>query len=183
MLLSIILGMGMPTVAVYLLMVVFVVPALNQVDVPAPLTHMFVFYFGMLSAITPPVAIAAVIGSDIANSRFTTTAIQSVRIGLGGFIVPYVFMFHRNIVFWDGQTPILLALVVLGFVAMNIATIGYDGKSLTYLGRGFYFGAALMVLFGPFTGQLLGGVVIAVLVVLSRVELLPENDLVPFYRG
>jgi TRAP transporter 4TM/12TM fusion protein len=183
MLLSIILGMGMPTVAVYLLMVVFVVPALNQVDVPAPLTHMFVFYFGMLSAITPPVAIAAVIGSDIANSRFPTTAVQAVRIGLGGFIVPYVFMFHRNIVFWDGQTVVILALVVLGFVAMNIATIGYDGKSLTYLGRGFYFGAALLVLFGPFTGQLLGGVTIAVLLVLSRVELLPETDMVPFYRG
>lgn len=182
MVLSIVLGMGMPTVAVYLLMVVFVVPALTQANVPAPLTHLFVFYFGMLSAISPPVAIAAVIGSDIAKSKFTTTAIQAVRIGLGGFLVPFVFMYHRNIVFWDARTPVVLTLVVGGLVALNVATIGYDGQKLSYLGRGLYLGAGLLVLFTPLTGQVIGVAAIISLLALRRVDILPESLWVPLYQ-
>src|SRR5699024_11338661 len=82
---SIIMGMGMPTVSAYVILAVLGAPALIELGVNAVAAHMFVFYFGVLSGLTPPVAITAYTTAVVAGSDPLKTAMYSMKIGLGGF--------------------------------------------------------------------------------------------------
>ncbi|WP_254838479.1 TRAP transporter permease [Natronomonas marina] len=157
MVISLLFGMGMPTIAAYLLMVVLVTPALVEVGVEPVVTHLFVFYFGMLSAITPPVAISVVIATEIARSSFISTAKQSLRIGLVGFIVPYVFVRNTSLLFWSYPETILqLGIVTVSLLGLAVALTAYDWKDdLNLFGRSTYGVLAIVGMFGPMLGRLL----------------------------
>jgi TRAP transporter 4TM/12TM fusion protein len=94
MLAGIVLGMGMPTTPAYIIMTALLVPAIIKFGVPAPAAHMFAFYFAILSAITPPVALAVYAAAGLAKSDLWMSGWAAVRIGAAGFIVPFMFVYE-----------------------------------------------------------------------------------------
>jgi TRAP transporter 4TM/12TM fusion protein len=91
---GIVLGMGMPTTPAYIVMAALLIPALIKLGVPVPAAHMFAFYFAILSAITPPVALAVYAAAGLAKSDLWATGWAAVKIGAAGFIVPFMFVYE-----------------------------------------------------------------------------------------
>jgi TRAP transporter 4TM/12TM fusion protein len=98
---GIVLGMGMPTTPAYIVMVALLVPALVKLGAPTPAAHMFAFYFAILSAITPPVALAVFAAASLAKADLWASGWAAVRVGAAGFIVPFMFVYE----------PLLLLIV------------------------------------------------------------------------
>jgi TRAP transporter 4TM/12TM fusion protein len=154
MVLSILFGLGMPTPAAYILVVILVAPGIIQVGVPEITAHLFVFYFAMLSAITPPVAVAVAVGSRIADADFLQTGKQALRIGAPGFFIPFAFVTNRSLIFWSFPATLLHAgIVLVGVVTLVASTTGYDGKNDLGIGhRAAYLAISLVALYAPMTG-------------------------------
>ncbi|MGQ3412511.1 TRAP transporter permease [Natrinema sp. LN54] len=146
---SIMFGLGMPTPAAYVLVVVLVTPGIIGMGVPQITAHMFVFYFAMLSAITPPVAISVAIGSRIADSSFLQSCLQALKLGAPGFVIPYAFITNNSLIYWSSETLIAFPVVLAGTVGLIVATVGFDGaRDLSIPIRGLYVIAALCAMFG-----------------------------------
>ena len=112
---GIVLGMGMPTTPAYIVMVSLLVPALITLGVIEPAAHLFAFYFAILSAITPPVALAVFAASGLAKSDLWASGMAAVKIGAAGFIVPFMFVYQPALLLIG--TPGEIALSVLSAVA------------------------------------------------------------------
>lgn len=155
MLTSILFGLGMPTPAAYLLVVILVTPALGAVGVRELTAHFFVFYFAMLSAITPPVAIAVAVGSQIADSNFLKSTWQALKIGSPGFLIPYAFVANDSVIYWEfPRTIIASVFLTAGIVTLLMAIFAYDGKKRLGLPLRFVFVVlAFAALYGPFLVQ------------------------------
>ncbi|WP_254537999.1 TRAP transporter permease [Halomarina litorea] len=151
MFLSILFGLGMPTPAAYILVVILVAPGIIDVGVPEIIAHLFVFYFAMLSAITPPVAVAVAVGSRIANANFMQTGFQALRIGAPGFLIPFALVANPSLVYWElPATPIYTVIVFVGVVALVTATTAYDGThELGWGHRIAYFTLSVAALYAP----------------------------------
>lgn len=136
MIVSIIFGMGMPTPAAYILVVVLVAPGLNEVGIPSISAHMFVFYFAVLSAITPPIALAVAVAARIANCDFLTACYQSLRVALLVYVIPFIFIHHSSLIHWEIKTPVILTFVTIGIYSAYTGLIGHNGwHDLTKLER------------------------------------------------
>lgn len=125
---SIILGMGLPAVGVYLILSVLVVPALVELDVSVISAHFFIMYFGILSAITPPVALAGFAASGIAKSNAMLTSFTAVKFAIAAYIFPFVFVMDPTLLTWDGSVINLIIKVltaILGVIGLAIAVQGY----------------------------------------------------------
>jgi len=126
MLCCIILGMGVPTTANYCIMASTCAPILIQLGIPAVAAHFFVFYFGIVADITPPVALAAYAGSAIAKSNPMKTAFTASKIAIAAFIVPYIFAFNPIMLldgmsnWWEIIIPIITSLVGLFGIAAGL---------------------------------------------------------------
>lgn len=134
---SIIVGMGMPTVSAYVVLAILAVPALIRLGVPDLSAHLYIFYFGVISGLTPPVAITAFTAAGIAGSPPMRTAVTSVFIGLGGFIVPYMFIYNPALLgfgtVWEVAQSLVTSLV--GCVAFAAALQGYLITRTSWLER------------------------------------------------
>jgi TRAP transporter 4TM/12TM fusion protein len=108
---GIILGMGMPTTPAYIVMVSLLVPALIKLGVVAPAAHMFAFYFAILSAITPPVALAVFAAAGLARSELWSSGWSAVKIGAAGFIVPFMFVYEPALLLMGDWPRVLHASV------------------------------------------------------------------------
>ncbi|ELY50152.1 TRAP-type transport system permease protein [Natronolimnohabitans innermongolicus JCM 12255] len=179
---SILFGLGMPTPAAYILVVILVAPGIIDLGIQDITAHMFVFYFAMLSAITPPVAIAVAVGSRIGNADFNKTCVQALRIGAPGFLIPYSFIVNESLIYWSfPDTLIAFPMVLVGTVALVITTIGYDGsRRLNYLFRSVFLVLAFGALYGAVVSVALQGIsafLIASLIVIGSKEIsLPLTD-------
>jgi TRAP transporter 4TM/12TM fusion protein len=124
---GIVLGMGMPTTPAYIIMVSLLVPAIIKLGVPKPAAHMFAFYFAILSAITPPVALAVYAASGLAKSDIWTTGWAAVKIGAAGFIVPFMFVYEPALLMIGSWPQIIQAFVtaVIGIVFLAAGLHGY----------------------------------------------------------
>jgi TRAP transporter 4TM/12TM fusion protein len=129
----IVLGMGMPTTVVYVMLAVMVAPALVQVGVPPLAAHLFVFYFGMLSMITPPVCMATIAGAAMAQAPFWRTAVIGMRLGAVAYIVPFFMVFHPALLL-GGElswlTVIDIGAACIGVCFMAFGSAGYLFRSL-----------------------------------------------------
>ena len=105
---SLILGMGVPTTANYVITSTIAAPALVMLGVPLLAAHLFVFYFGIVADITPPVALAAYAGSGIAKSNPFWTGVTATKLAIGAFIIPYIFVYNPAMIL-IGTTPLLLS--------------------------------------------------------------------------
>lgn len=108
---SIIIGMGVPTTAAYVMLAVLMVPVLIDGGVVPMAAHMFAFYFGILSVVTPPVALAAYTAASIAKSNTTMTGFIAFRLALAGFIIPFMFVYQPGLLMIGTTSEIILAIV------------------------------------------------------------------------
>jgi TRAP transporter 4TM/12TM fusion protein len=127
---SIILGMGLPTTASYVLTIAIGGPILIELGGDLLAVHMFVFYFAILATVTPPVAMAAYAGASIAGGDPMKTAFESSRLAIAGYIVPYLFFFNDGVLLNGGFVNILVCLV-LAVLGILFVTIGLSGWMLT----------------------------------------------------
>jgi TRAP transporter 4TM/12TM fusion protein len=170
---SILFGLGMPTPAAYILVVILVAPALIEIGVRELTAHLFVFYFAMLSAITPPVAISVVVGSQIAGTTFMRAAYQSLRIGACAFLLPYAFIYNDALIYWEIPLTIYqFVFVLIAFVLIGVSLIGFDGvEDMPLPERVLFLAIAGVILFGPTFVQ--AGACLVGLVVVSRRRIRP----------
>ena len=147
---SILLGMGMPTVGVYVLLATLVAPALEQLGIAKLAAHLFVLYFGMMSMITPPVALAAYAAANLAGADPWRTSLYAVRLGWTAYIVPFLFVASPALLLIGA--PALIAWTALTAVAgIWLVTVGFVGFGLRPLGTPMrvVFAAIGLALFIP----------------------------------
>ncbi|MDQ4061271.1 MAG: TRAP transporter permease [Pseudomonadota bacterium] len=126
---GIILGMGMPTTPAYIIMTALLVPALIKLGVVTPAAHMFAFYFAILSAITPPVALAVYAAAGLAKSDLWTTGWAAVKIGAAGFIVPFMFVYEPTLLM-IGDWPSIVMAVLKSCAGILLLAAGLHGYLL-----------------------------------------------------
>lgn len=159
----ILLGMGLPTVGVYVLLAALVAPALVEVGVQPIAAHMYVMYFGMMSMITPPVAIAAYAAAALAGADPMRTGWEAVRFGWSAFVVPFLFVLSPTLLLIGPADAVALAVVTatLGIWLVSIAVIGYFVRPLGAGMRIAFAVAGLLALIpaGAFEGAVITDVI------------------------
>jgi TRAP transporter 4TM/12TM fusion protein len=145
---SIVLGMGMPTVAVYVLLAALVAPAMVEAGVLPQAAHLFVLYFGMMSFITPPVAVAAFAAASIAKADPFRTGFTAMRFGWAAYIVPFLFVYSPELIL-IGRPEIIAFDIVTAFVGIWLISAGFVGfalRALTAIDRwAFVIAGALLL--------------------------------------
>ena len=162
---SLILGMGVPTTANYVITSTIAAPALVQMGVPVLAAHMFAFYFGIVADVTPPVALAAFAGAGIAGANPMRTGVNAAKLAIAAFIVPYIFVLAPELlminatpltVFYSGLTA------VIGMWGASIAMVGFCQNLLNILQRAmFLVGGICMIIPGEITDAIGIGMIIA----------------------
>ena len=135
--LSILLGLGMPTVGVYILLATLAAPALVELGVPTLAAHFYVLYFGMLSMITPPIAIASFAAATVANTDPWATSFASVRLGAAVFLIPVAFVLQPELLLLGGlaDTVLAVARLTLAVIIFTAVTTGYVTRELSMAER------------------------------------------------
>ena len=164
----IVLGMGVPTTATYCIMAATCAPILVRMGVPMVAAHFFVFYFGIVADLTPPVALAAYAGSAIAQANPMKTALESTKLAIGAFIVPYAFALSPSMLLIDTTVPEVILITVtslVGIASVSAAMEGYLFGRLSWFRRGLALLGGLMMIYpGTMTdvvGLVLSGSVVA----------------------
>jgi TRAP transporter 4TM/12TM fusion protein len=167
---SIVLGMGLPTTASYIIQAAIAAPALVKLGVPPMAAHLFVFYFACLAVITPPVALAAYAAAPIAEGNANTIGWTAFRLGIAAYIVPFMFVYGPPLLMTGGVVSILLAFAtaIIGIFSLATAAEGWLGKNLSIIERIFYLVAALLLIKTGFYTDILGFGVLALLIVWGR---------------
>lgn len=145
---ALILGMGMTTTSVYIILSVLVSPALVTMGVKPLAAHLFVFYFGILSAITPPVATASYAAASVAGDDPMKLGWVAWRIGLSGYILPFIFIFGPELLM-DGTIPAIISATIsaiLGIYALSVALEGFYRYPVNLVLRVLVFGGALLMI-------------------------------------
>ena len=144
-LICIVLGMGMPTVGVYVLLAALVAPALVEVGLSALGSHLFILYFGMMSMITPPICVAAFAGATIAGSEPMRTGWSAMKFGWTAYIIPFLFILSPSLLMKGDAASIALAFVtaVGGVWLVSIGVVGYFAGHLNPLLRLGFVAAGL----------------------------------------
>jgi TRAP transporter 4TM/12TM fusion protein len=145
---GIVLGMGMPTTPAYIVMVSLLVPAIIKLGVATPAAHMFALYFAVLSAITPPVALAVFAAAGLAKADMWQSGWQAVRIGAAGFIVPFMFVYEPALLMigpWSQVLP-AIASASIGCVLLAAGLFGYLLRECSAWQRVALVAAALLLI-------------------------------------
>jgi TRAP transporter 4TM/12TM fusion protein len=163
---GIVLGMGMPTTPAYIIMVSLLVPALVKLGVVKPAAHMFAFYFAILSAITPPVALAVYAASGLAKSDIWKTGWAAVKVGAAGFVVPFMFVYEPALLM-IGDWPTIVWRFILSCIGIGMLAAGLHGyllRAMPYWERGVAIVAALLLVAPELTTDMIGLTLMAGLV-------------------
>ncbi len=162
----IVLGMGLPSIPAYIITATMAAPALAEMGIPPLVSHMFVFYFGMLANLTPPVALAAFAGAGIAGGNTTQTGIQAVKIALAGFVVPYIFAFNNSLLLIDttfAEASVVIVTAIIGVFALGVGVEGYLFKATNLVVRLMFFVSALCLIVPGIQTDIIGIALFAVL--------------------
>jgi TRAP transporter 4TM/12TM fusion protein len=151
---SLILGMGMPTTAVYVLLAVLVAPALVELGINTLAAHLFIFYFGMASMTTPPIALGAFAAASIAQADSMRTALHAMRFGAVKYVVPFLFVFSPALLLNGTIGDVALATItaLVGAVLLGMALTGYFIRDIGWLER-LFLGVASLALLIPAAGK------------------------------
>ncbi len=165
MILSLILGMGLPTTACYLFLAVTMAPAMLAMKVNIFAAHMFIFYFGVLSGITPPVAIAAFAAAAVARAKPYEVAWTACRIAIPIIIIPYAWVFNPALVLQQGSIlEIIVAIVsaTIGVAATTSALTGFLLHGLKPIERVALFAAGLPLIYTHTVSMVIGAALLAI---------------------
>lgn len=164
---SIILGMGMPTIGVYVLLAALVAPSIAKLGVEPIAAHLFVLYFGMMSMITPPVAIAAFAAASLGQAGPMRTAWEAMRFGWPAYVVPFLFVLSPSLLLIGDAGEVVLAVTtaVAGVWLASIALVGYLFRPLPALPRSLFAlgGLALLIPATTFDGAIYSDIAGAVI--------------------
>ena len=168
---SLILGMGVPTTANYVITSTIAAPALIQLGVPLLAAHMFVFYFGIIADITPPVALAAYAASGISKGRPIITAVNASKLAIAAFIVPYIFVVSPELLLIGGSTETIILSVItalFGMIGISSSMMGYLAARSTALERIIQFVAGFMMLVPGIYTDIPGIILLALVFIWQR---------------
>lgn len=146
---SIILGMGLPTTAKYIVLSAMAAPAIQKFGVPTLAAHMFIFYYGIIADLTPPVALAAYAGAGIAGADPMKTGFQALKLAVAGFLIPYFFVYSPELLMIQANASGLILPIVtsiIGAILLAFAGAGFWLKQLNIIQRVCLFAAALLLI-------------------------------------
>jgi TRAP-type uncharacterized transport system fused permease subunit len=148
MMICLILGMGIPTTAAYVLAASVVAPSLVNLGAPAFSAHLFIFYFAIISAITPPVCGAVYVAAAIARSNWWKTGWIAVRFGLSGFIVPFFFFYAPTLLLFGKPGWIILnsMTAAIGVYTLSAGAMGFFLRPLSWIERVIMITAAVLLI-------------------------------------
>ena len=171
MLCCIVLGMGVPTTANYCIMAATCAPILVQMGVPMIAAHFFVFYFGIVADLTPPVALAAYAGAAIAQANPMKTAVTATKLAIGAFIVPYVFALNPAMMFINTTGVFEVVLIVIsslvGIFAVSASLEGYIMAHMKWYERIISACGGLLLIYPGLVTDLVGLSLVAVVILLQ----------------
>jgi TRAP transporter 4TM/12TM fusion protein len=171
---GIILGLGLPTTPSYIVMVALLVPALVKLGTVTPAAHMFAFYFAILSAITPPVALAVFAAASLAKTSMWDAGWAAMRVGAAGYIVPFMFVYEPALLMigpWY-VTALAFASAVIGVMTLAASLHGYLLAALSMWHRAVLFVAAILLIAPELITSIVG---IALLAVVAINQWLPSR--------
>ena len=172
----IVLGMGVPTTANYIIMASTCAPILiNGMDMHVLAANMFVFYFGIVADITPPVALAAYAGSAIAKAPPMKTAFNATRLAIAAFIIPYIFAFNNAMIFVGDDVTVLSVATItisatLGMLSIASGLMGYLIHDLKWISRIALIAGGLLMIIPGTVSDIAGFAVLAAIFVLQTIE-------------
>ncbi|MDD7970764.1 TRAP transporter permease [Roseinatronobacter alkalisoli] len=177
MLVAIILGMGMPTTAAYAVAAAVIAPGLIRMGIEPLTAHFFIFYYAVMSAITPPVALAAYAGAAIAQSDPMRTSVESFKIGLAAFIVPFIFFFNDGLLMQGDWFNIIHVFftALLGIYLLASAVQGWLFGDIGWPLRLVVGAAAIAMISGGWISDALGLGVAALVFFIQRGLITPKN--------
>lgn len=171
---SIVLGMGVPTTANYVIMATITAPVVLNLGIDLLPAHMFVFYFGIVADITPPVALAAYAGSAIARSNPLKTGVQATKLAIAAFIIPYVFALNPSLLVLPASGPLeVITVTITAFVGMfgvAIAVEGYVFGKVNPLLRLVALAGGLLLIVPGLTTDISGIALIAIVLVFQKLQ-------------
>ena len=167
---SLILGMGVPTTANYVITATIAAPTLVSLGVPVLAAHMFTFYFGIIADITPPVALAAFAASGISQGEPIKTGFYASKLAIGGFIIPYIFVMSPSMLMID-TTPLGILQIaftaMLGMLGVSSAVAGFFIKRTIIIDRLMFLAGGLLLIYPGIKTDLAGFVLIAVAIAIQ----------------
>ena len=174
MLASIVLGMGVPTTANYLITSTIMAPAVMKVMGCSMLTaHMFTFYFGIVADITPPVALAAMAGSAIAKSSPMRTGFNAVKLAIAAFLIPYIFVFNEQMLFIGARWWDIIQITItatIGMVGVGAALEGYFTRHAHLLQRILFLAGGILLIDPGFLTDAIGIVLVGIAALWQEME-------------
>ncbi len=167
---GIILGMGMPTTPSYIVMVSLLVPALIKLGAATPAAHMFAFYFAILSAITPPVALAVFAAAGLARTNMWQAGWESMRVAAPAYIVPFMFVYEPSLLMIGDWVTIVTSTLsaTVGVMCLAAGLVGYLRRPCAPWERGLLIVAALLLIKPGYVSDAIGVGLLALLFVLQR---------------
>jgi TRAP transporter 4TM/12TM fusion protein len=179
---SIVLGMGSPTTANYVITSTIAAPAIILLGAPELSAHLFVFYFGIIADITPPVALAAFAAAGVSGGEPIRTGVNSAKLAIAAFIIPYMFVLSPELLMIDTTIPRLLWVVftaITGMIAIGAGIIGYWYRRLYLIERFLLVAAGLMLIYPEGMTDIIGlisfGVLLAAQFFLKREDKRPKQ--------
>ena len=170
MLTCIVLGMGVPTTANYCIMAATCAPILIKMGVPDLAAHFFVFYFGIVADLTPPVALAAYAGAAIAQANPMKTAFTATKLAIGAFIVPYVFALNPAMLFIDTTVWEVITICITSFVgifAVSASLEGYFLHHMAWYERLISVIGGLLLIYPGITTDIIGVALVGIMLVIQ----------------
>jgi len=154
----IILGMGMPTSAAYLLAAILMAPALINMGVTPLAAHMFIFYFAVISMITPPVALAAYAAASIGEADLWETGVAAFKIAVPGFLIPFIFVYDNGLLLKGPWLNIVwrTLITIIGIIGLAGSIMGYYAKKTTPFDRFFLFIGSILLIVPEKTTDFIG---------------------------
>jgi len=170
MIISIVLGMGMTSVGVYIILLITVIPALIKLGVEPIAAHMFAFYFGVISNITPPVALAAFAASSISGAPPMQTGFRAFKFGIASYIIPFMFVYGPSMLMIGSPGNILRTVVsgLLGITFLAGGTVGWLIRKAGILERIIMIGAALCLIAPNLNTDILGLLLMALVIYIQK---------------
>lgn len=163
---SIVLGMGIPTTANYLITSTIAAPILVKLGIPTLAAHLFSFYFGILSDITPPVALAAYASSAIANSNAFKTSLNASKLAVAAFLVPYIFAHNPQLILIDAtmfDVILIIPTSLIGMIGLGAGVIGYFVTATLWYERIVLIIGGILMIYPGFMTDVIGiGMIVAI---------------------
>lgn len=168
-----ILGMGLPSIPAYLITATMAAPALIQLGVPDIAAHMFVFYYAMFANLTPPVALASFAAAGISGGDPMKTGLQSVKLALAGFIVPYMFVYNTSLLLIDTSALVAIRVVItsiIGVFMIGVSAEGFLFSKINFVFRAAVFVGSLFLISESVFQDIVGLLILVALIVIQKIK-------------